>query len=244
MPNYFLFIDESGDHGLTTVDPDFPIFLLCGIIFPEEQYRITQQKFNTVKSKFWGEKQVIFHSRDIRKCNKEFQILLDNTVKQEFYQALNEVMTQENYRIIAAGIRKDRYIHKYGKLSNDVYEMSLSFIIERAVFLLDDIPGEKVLTIIIEKRGGKEDKNLASHFHKLKARGTGFVSADRIKALKMNIIFKDKKDNVNGLQLSDLIAYPVATYLINPARANPAYDLIKKNFYRKYGKTYGLKVFP
>jgi hypothetical protein len=31
----FLFIDESGDHGLTRIDTDFPVFLLCGVLVDE-----------------------------------------------------------------------------------------------------------------------------------------------------------------------------------------------------------------
>ena len=35
---YNFFIDESGDHGLTKIDTDFPVFLLCGVLIKEEDY--------------------------------------------------------------------------------------------------------------------------------------------------------------------------------------------------------------
>lgn len=41
--NYYFFIDESGDHGLTKVDTDFPVFLLCGVLIKEEDYQIVRQ---------------------------------------------------------------------------------------------------------------------------------------------------------------------------------------------------------
>jgi hypothetical protein len=50
--------------------------------------------------------------------------------------------------------------------------------------------------------------------------------------------------DVNGLQLSDLIAYPVARHVLDPIRANPAFDVLVGKFYSKGGKRYGLKVFP
>ena len=146
------------------------------------------------------------------------------------------------YTVFASAIRKDRYIRKYGKLSNDVYELALSFIVERTVFYIDTLTDENTqLHIIIEKRGKKEDKKLQEHFQRLMARGTGYVSAARLKELNIKITFRDKKENVNGLQLADLLAYPIARYVIDNNRANPAFDLLAPNFYTKNGKRYGLK---
>lgn len=207
--------------------------------------RIPKNRINALKKTFWGNKEVILHSRDIRKCNKEFQILFDTDIKRQFYLQLNEVIETSTYRILASAIDKEKYIKTYGKLSNDVYELALSFIIERAIFSLDEIVGqEKQLKIIIEKRGKKEDKKLDEHFQRLLARGTGFVDAERIKAVRTKIIFKDKKENINGLQLADLVAYPIARFVIEPKRANPAFDVLAPKIYTKNGKRYGLKIFP
>ena len=74
---YYLFLDESGDHGLGNIDPTFPVFVLSGILISEENYEILNKQFNGLKNKHWGEKKVILHSRDIRKCEKEFQILFN-----------------------------------------------------------------------------------------------------------------------------------------------------------------------
>jgi uncharacterized protein with ParB-like and HNH nuclease domain len=103
---------------------------------------------------------------------------------------------------------------------------------------------EKEVEIVIEKRGKKEDKKLEEHFQRLMSRGTSYVSAERLKNLKMKFIFKNKKENINGLQLADLLAYPIARYVMEPYRANPAFDILKNKFYGKGGKRYGLKVFP
>src|SRR5690606_424575 len=134
MKKYYLYIDESGDHGLVNLDVDFPVFLLCGILISEENYNLIRNKFNVIKGELWGNKEVIFHSRDIRKCNKEFQILFDLNLKKKFYEHINDIIRNSQYRIIASAINKTKYIKTYGKLSNDVYELALSFIIERAVF--------------------------------------------------------------------------------------------------------------
>ena len=242
---YYLYIDESGDHGLTKINPNFPVFLLCGVIFNRNTYEALRQQFNTLKTSIWQDKKVIFHSRDIRKCEKEFQVLFDLELKARFYEGLNQIISKSEYKIIASAINKNKYIKQYGRLGNDVYELSLSFIIERAVFYLDSLNKEGIeLNIVIEKRGKKEDRQLHEHFQRLLARGTGFVSAERLKNYNIDIEFKDKRDNINGLQLSDLIAYPLARYVIDPKRANPAFDIFENKFYSRYGKRYGLKIFP
>lgn len=243
--NYYLFIDETGDHGLTTLNPDFPLFLLCGALIAKQEYDNIEASFNKIKTTLWGDKSVIFHSRDIRKCEKEFSILFDLEKKKWFYENLNEAIANHHYTIIASAIQKDNYIRKFGKLSNDVYELALSFIIERAIFYLDDInDNAKKLFIVIEKRGKKEDKKLDEHFQRLLARGTSYVSADRLKSYGLTIHFKNKKENINGLQLADLIAYPIARNVIEPYRANPAYDIVQQKIYSKNGKRYGLKIYP
>ena len=163
---YFLFIDESGDHGLTIVNPDFPVFLLSGVLISEGNYSMLKSTFNKVKNELWGSKEVIFHSRDIRKCEKEFMILFDLDKKKWFYDNLNSAINNCDYTLIASAIQKENYINQFGRLSNDVYELALSFVIERAIFFLDDMPDDddKELQIIIEKRGKKEDKQLDEHF--------------------------------------------------------------------------------
>lgn len=245
VKKYYLFIDESGDHGLATLDPSFPVFLLCGLLTSEENYKDIRSSINGLKDKFWKNKKVILHSRDIRKCEKEFQILFDLEIKREFYEIINQIIQNSKYRIISSAINKAKYIKMYGRLSNDVYELSLSFIIERAIFSLDEVNNvEKHLEIVIEKRGNKEDRKLAEHFQRLMSRGTNYVSAQRLKDVNMKIVFKDKKENINGLQLADLVAYPIARYVIDPKRANPAYDILNNKIYNKNGKKYGLKVFP
>lgn len=241
---YYLFLDESGDHGLKTIDKSFPIFLLCGILFSEENYKIIRTEINQIKTDFWNNRNVVFHSRDIRKCNNEFQILFDLDTKNKFYKAINSLVEKPLYKIIATLINKTEFIKKYGKLENDVYEISLSFILERTVFCLDELGNCNELEIIIEKRGKKEDIRLGKHLQKVRQIGTYYVNSERIKNYGFKSKFIWKNENINGLQFSDLIAYPVARKILNPQGLNISFDKFKHNFYKRNGKVYGLKKFP
>lgn len=243
--NYYLFLDESGDHGLSNIDDSFPIFVLSGILINEPDYETLKQNIDEIKKHFWGDKKVIFHSRDIRKCEKEFVVLFDEAIKKEFYEEINNLISTSNYEIISSAIDKNKYIQRYGRLSDDVYEIALSFIVERAVFSLDAKRDQnKKLNIIIERRGKKEDKKLTEHFQTLCARGTGYVEPFRLTNYGLNISFKGKSDDIAGLQLADLIAYPIARHVLDPDRANLAFDTFVSKFYSRKGRIYGLKVFP
>lgn len=242
--NYIFFIDESGDHGLTKVHTDFPVFLLCGVLIREEDYEAIRQSFNTIKNSIWGNKDVIFHSRDIRKCEKEFQKFFDLELKAKFYEELNKIIAGAPYTIIASAIQKNRFIEQFGKLQDDVYEIALSFVIEQAVMVLKQINEPATLSIIIEKRGKREDKNLDDHFQRIAGKGTGRLSAEEIAEYTPTFKFKDKKDNINGLQLADLVAYPIARYVIEPNRANPAFDVLASKIYRTDGGLEGLRIYP
>ena len=82
------------------------------------------------------------------------------------------------------------------------------------------------------------------HFNSLLTRGTGYLNADRIKSYKTKCKFYNKRDDIAGLQVADLIAYPIARYVLDPGRANPAFDVLSSKFYSKYGRRYGLKIYP
>jgi hypothetical protein len=63
----------------------------------------------------------------------------------------------------------------------------------------------------------------------------------------LDIRFMDKKHNSTGLQIADLVAYPIARHTVDPAQPNRAYDIVERKLRR--GLTgqihgYGLKVFP
>jgi hypothetical protein len=60
----------------------------------------------------------------------------------------------------------------------------------------------------------------------------------------MKHTFLNKRENSNGLQISDLLAYPIAKKIIYPEGVNISYEQIKDKIYTINGKIYGLKVFP
>ena len=244
-PNkYYLFLDECGDQNLSSFDPSFPIFTLCGVIMSQEQLKIITDKVNALKREFWGERKIIFHSRDIRKCQNGFEIFFDLGVKKRFYEQINEILKEKVYVIVCCSILKEPYIRQYGRL-NDVYGQSLSYIMERTVFYLDSLATNDIhLTTIVECRGKKEDKALLDYYNKVSDRGTYWVTSARIKNYFKEFEMRRKSENLIGLQIADLVAYPITRHVLDEDAVNLAFDIIKENIYHKDEKLYGMKVFP
>ena len=136
------------------------------------------------------------------------------------------------------------FIRQYGKL-NDVYGLSLSYIMERVVFYLDSVGKDNIeLRTVIERRGKKEDKSLLNYYNQLLDRGTYWVNGERMRRYFKRFDMRWKSENIVGLQVADLVAYPITRHVLNPDGVNLSYDVLKKNIYQVDGKMYGMKVFP
>lgn len=88
MNKFYFFLDETGDHSLSFIDKNYPIFLLCGCLFSEGELQKLTGQINEFKIDFFKSSSAILHSREIRKCEGSFQILFDENIKKDFY--LNE----------------------------------------------------------------------------------------------------------------------------------------------------------
>ena len=242
--NYVLYLDECGDQNLSSFDPQFPIFTLCGVVVSEEQDKLLADRINSLKMDIWNNTNIILHSRDIRKCQNGFEVLFDLEVKKRFIESVNDILGDDIYIIICCAILKEPYIRQYGKL-NDVYGLSLSYIMERVVFYLDSVGKNNIeLRTVIERRGKKEDKSLLNYYNQLLDRGTYWVNGERMRKYFKRFDMRWKSENIVGLQVADLVAYPITRHVLNPNGVNLAYDVLKKNIYQVDGKMYGMKVFP
>ena len=244
---YFCFLDETGDHGLTYVDKNFPLFLLCGVVIREDDLVIMENKINKFKKTYFKTPEVILHSRDIRKCEGPFQILFDLELKALFYKDLNCILSEGDYGLIGSGIRKDKYVKKYGKVALDPYSLSLSFVLERLIFYTDQLDKSVIIEIVVEERGKREDQALLSHFNSIVDRGTFYVTSERFRSRIKRLNFFAKRENITGLQIADLCAYPLARYILNPKEPYIPFQVIESKIYcseKGERKGWGLKMFP
>jgi hypothetical protein len=241
---YLFFLDETGDHGLNYIDNNFPVFFLCGVKIREDCYPQIISSANSLKRKYFGSEEVIFHSRDIRKKDKEFAKLFNEEINLNFLQDLSCYIAESRFTILGSGVDKRKHIKKYGRVAYEPYGLALSFIIERLVFQCESLPDCDSIDVYIEMRGGKEDKVLLSKYNSIRSHGTYYVPAERIQKAISRFEFVQKKDNDIGIQLADLVAYPIARNYLNPAIESIPYAVCKDKIIRSSKKRNGVKFFP
>lgn len=73
------------------------------------------------------------------------------------------------------------------------------------------------------------------------------MAGKRFANYELSYKFLAKKLNIEGLQLADLVAYPIARHVISAYDTNVMFDLLKPKFPTSIKKGiygYGLKIFP
>jgi hypothetical protein len=243
MSAYIAFFDECGDHSLTKIDRDFPLFVLSAVIIRRDDYEsIIIPEIGKFKMRHWDHEGFNLHSRDIRKALYSFAFLQAPEKRTAFLQDLAGVMSKLPFTLFITAIRKDEHLRKYGAAANNPYDVALTFTFERILHFMEGVK-ETRLPVIAEARGAKEDAQLESAFYRLMTEGTQYNSGERFKRLDSPITFCSKKNNICGTQIADLCAHPSARHILNPAQPNQAFALIQQRVYKR-DRVSGWKVFP
>ena len=241
--DYVVFVDESGDHGLESIDPYYPVFVLNFCIFEKANYaNVVVPKVESFKFKHFGHDAVILHERDIRKQLVPFLFLKIRNSRDEFMDELSSLIEEIEFTIVATVIDKKKFTKTYTN-SNNPYGLALKFCLERTFeFLRDKNQHNRVTHIVVEQRGRREDNELELDFRRVCDGGN--YRGDK---LNFEIVFADKKINSAGLQIADLIARPIGLKVARPEQQNRAQEIIETKF-RKYKAGefvgWGFKVFP
>lgn len=235
--DYLVFVDESGDHGLTRCDPEYPLFVLAFCIVMKREYtEVITPALQRFKFTHFGHDITVLHETDIRKARGSFTFLLNPQRRGPFYDDLNALMARTPMTVVAVVVHKPRLIAQYVSPTNP-YHLGLEYGLERVSrFLLEHGQHGKTTPLICECRGKREDNELELEFRRAATRIAGF-----------DIHFVDKKANLPGLQIADLVARPIGRHVLNPEQSNRAYQIIETKLRRGPAGQfhgYGLKVFP
>lgn len=243
-----VYVDESGDHSLERIDPDYPVFVLALCVFHKRHYAekiipaVEKLKFN-----YFGHDSVVLHEHEIRKQKGDFAFLSHKPTRDEFIERLSSIMEASNFILMACVVDKARLNRNDGAGSNP-YHIALGICMEvLREFLAEKMQDHLQTHVVVECRGKKEDAELELEFRRI---CDGENPGNR--QLPFNVIFADKKTNLTGLQLADLVARPVGLNYIRPEQANLAFELLKKKFFcdggrQRVGQGYqntGLKIYP
>ena len=240
--DYIVFADESGDHGLRTINPVYPVFCLAFCIFEKQEYsKKIVPVFQEFKFRHWGHDAVVLHEADIRKTRRgDYNLLNNPKIRPAFMSDLHDLINQSSFKVTASVIQKERLRSQHGQ-SDNPYNLALLFCMGPLLrWLLQKGEAGKTVHIVFESRGEEEDRELELEFRRITNNETPTIdSQEDFRQLKFVPRFVPKLANHTGLQLADLIARPIALSVLKPNQDNRTYPVIE----RKYVKD-GLKVFP
>lgn len=230
--DYIVYVDESGDHSLVSIDAGYPVFVLALCVFHKRHYSekiipaLEKLKFN-----YFGHDSVVLHETDIRKQKGDFAFLSHLPTRLKFLARLSDIMEQSNFILIACVVDKERLSRSDGVESNP-YHIALGICLQRLHgFLAEKGQGKLQTHVVVECRGKKEDRELELEFRRI-CDGEGVP----MQPLPFNIVFADKKTNLDGLQLADLVARPVGLNYLRPNQPNQAIEVLKRKFYCDGGR--------
>jgi Protein of unknown function (DUF3800) len=243
VSSFIVFADESGDHGLTRINPNYPIFVLSCCIFRKDDYidRVCPalQRF---KLRWWPHDAIVLHSAQIKRQEPPYAFLQHLDRREEFMRDLTSTLQEMPFILISGAIHKERLKQRYAVPDNP-YPVALKFCMERVhSYLCDQGEAESELHFLVERRGNVEDAELRVVFRRV-CDGRSYWE----RAPGFSIEFIDKKANLAGLQVADLVSTPIGRHVHRPEQLNRAFEMIRKKFWCSPAgeqRGWGFEVFP
>lgn len=240
-----LFLDESGDHNLSVIDPQYPMFVLGGVIMDADYAKgPLKEALRDFKQQMLGRTDIVLHTADIIRNRNGFERMKDQGFRAEFLARLNDLMRTAEYRVVACAIHKTAHLARYGFDAVDPYMLSLDVLVERFCHDIGNIARGGV--IVAEKRDPALDRSLDLAWLNLKVSGTRYVQANAIDNRISSLSLRAKSDNIAGLQLADLVVSPIGRHVLGkPDRED--WRIVQSKFRRsRDGKVdgYGLVCLP
>jgi len=241
--DYVVFVDESGDHGLANIDPDYPMFVLAFCIFHKREYiDIVCPAMQRLKFAHWGHDTVVLHEHDIRKPSGTYGFSFNPARRHAFLADMNALVVDAPFTLIASVVRK-RDLKQVYALPGNPYHLGLEFGLERLYkFLEGKGQADRLTHVVVERRGRREDAELELEFRRI-CDGANFMN----RRLPFDIVMSSKESNASGMQLADLVARPIGIRALRPTQANRAYEILEPKFRRSPKgeiQGWGLKSFP
>lgn len=245
---FIVYVDESGDHSLQSIDRNYPVFALAFCVFHKRHYsEVIVPALEKLKFNHFGHDQVILHEHEIRKRVGVFNFSGDRAHQVRFMEELTDIMAFGNFVLISTVIDKQE-LKKQSVEGSNAYHIALAHCMETLYeFLGEKSEQHKKTHVVVECRGKKEDAELELEFRRI-CDGSNRLGIH----LPFDILFADKKAMSSGLQLADLVARPIGLQTLRPDQENRAFEALKVKLYCDQGREgagngyegVGLKVFP
>jgi hypothetical protein len=250
-----MYIDEVGNSDLgSSDDPNHKYLSLTGVIIDQDYCaQIVHPQLEDLKRRYFShhpDEPVVFHRKEMVNAQGPFSALQEEQIRDQFNTELLNLLAEWNYIVITVCIDKKRHKDTYTTWRFDPYHYSLTVLIERYVFFLNQT--NTVGDIMAESRGGKEDRRLKDSFNKLWENGTEFVESEQFqrRLTSRQLKVKNKTNNIAGLQIADLIAHPSRNEIMWDERlitilapfGKKITRILQSKYYRRNERIYGKKM--
>lgn len=238
-------------------------FGICGVIIPGATYpdlNIVGHKIQSRTNPYHSF--VPFHYVEILNKKGRYAYLGNDTAKYTSLTVLlNQMIKDTKFRIIASFIDKQMLAIEYGIYENhkltmvrkikpnmhklttprtiNLYEISLKYILIEYYKYLKN--AKKRGIIIAEARGEHEDKKLLDAFYEYQKVGVGSLTGTELRQYIVDLLIIRKSQNHLGLQIADLITYPLYDYMVPNHNVRDDHFIDKKTIESKKPI---IKIFP
>lgn len=240
-----LFLDESGDHSLSKIDPAYPLFVLGGVIM-DEQYASSHltHALDALKFRHFGSRDVVLHTADMIRNRNGFEALQRPAFREAFLTDINRLMSELDFQVAACAVHKEHHLSRYGLAAVDPYLLSLDVVVEMFHRYLKRCDAAGL--IIAEARDATLDRQLELAWLNLKIAGTRRVKAHELQSRIKSLNLRSKSENIGGLQMADLVVSPIGRHVLGKA-PKPDWEIVRAKLLRDRRGEYagaGLLVLP
>lgn len=255
-----IYIDEVGNNDIGSSSiPNHRYLCLTGVVFDLGYVKSTlTPELELLKSKYFNshpDDPIIFHRKEIINKKHPFKALCDPKIEKDFNAELLLHLERWQFKTITVLIDKLEHQNRYATWKYDPYHYCMAIIFERYHLRLKEL--EMNGDMMFESRGGKEDMRLKNAYRRIFEQGTEWIKHedidDTITSKELKI--KSKSANVSGLQIADLLAYPLYRYALKSFKLKDdgretfneqIIEVIKPKIFKSGSKImgYGLKLLP
>lgn len=265
MGEYTLYLDESKipieDESKQIVNS---LFVIGGVIIDNTYHNtILTNHLNSIKDKVWDKEKYkedrhnfILHELEVTEAHYGHFGKLKNKYNKEFsrpskykllYDEMSQMINQSNVIFTGACIDQNLLHKLYNKnVINDKMSILMQIIIENYFHFL--VNNEATGIICYESMPKNQNHIIMKRYNNIKNTGTMFYPAKQINKRILNLEFRDKKENIPGLQLADFVPNTLGRKICNKnSNSEINYMSIESKLYdgnidRK--DKYGIKQIP
>ena len=207
-----MYVDESGDDVIDPSkwrSPDTRYLGPTGVVTPSETYRTrTHREFEALKQEFFPYDPdfpvILVRSEIVKKWNV-FRTLQDPEIAAHWEDRIIQFLDRHIAQVITVVLDK----RSFPSIDQSSGLRPYGYCMEALTDIYDQWLGQVGGTgdVMAESRGRKEDRELKVDFHKFMTAQGNLREAPKSvtsRQIKLNL----KAENITGLQLADLLAYP------------------------------------